>query len=128
MPPLPLDGVRVLDLSPLLPGPYATQLLSDLGAEVVKVERIGEGDPARGLRSIFLGVNRNKQSIAIDLKRQEGVEVVRRLAKTCDVALEGFRPGVVERLGVGYAALSAVNPALIYCSISESSEPIVLTI
>ena len=115
---LPLGGVRVLDLSAQLPGPYASQLLLDLGARVVKVERPGTGDRARSLPPIFLGVNRGKRSIAIDLKDRRGTSLVCRLAERSDVVLEGFRPGVADRLGVGYAALSEVNAALVYCSIS----------
>ena len=125
-PRLPLAGVRVLDLSRILSGPYCTMLLGDLGAEVVKVERPGTGDDTRqwgppfvgGESAYFLSVNRNKRSVVVDLTRPEGLEVVHRLARVSDVVVENFRPGVADRLGVGYAALSAVNPRLIYCSIS----------
>ena len=120
-----LDGIRVLDLSRLLPGGFGTGLLSDLGAEVVKVEQPGLGDYMRWLEP-RLGdesaaswvVDRGKRSIGVDLKSPRGVEVVRRLARTADAFVESFRPGVVDRLGVGYEALRAENPRLVYCSIS----------
>jgi crotonobetainyl-CoA:carnitine CoA-transferase CaiB-like acyl-CoA transferase len=113
-----LAGLKVLDLTALLPGPFATVLLADLGADVVKVEPPG-GDFARRMPvEMFRVANRNKRSIVVDLKRPEGVAVVERLAQWADVAAEGFRPGVVDRLGVGPERLRAVNPALIYCSIS----------
>lgn len=123
--PGPLEGVRVLDLTRLLPGAYATGLLGDLGADVIKLEQPGIGDPMRvyqpqiGEASAFTWiVDRNKRSIAIDLRKPRGVEVLLRLATDADVLVEGFRPGVADRLGVGYEAVSAVNPALVYCSIS----------
>ncbi len=113
-----LAGLKVLDLTALLPGPFATVMLADLGADVVKVEP-PIGDFARRMPvEMFRVANRNKRSLVVDLKKPEGVEVVERLAKWADVALEGFRPGVVDRLGVGPARLRTVNPALIYCSIS----------
>ena len=114
----PLRDVRVLDLSALLPGPFATLALADLGADVVKVEP-PSGDFARRMpSSLFAMANRNKRSLAIDLKRPDAAEVMRRLAGWADVAIEGFRPGVVDRLGVGPEALQGVNPRLIYCSLS----------
>jgi crotonobetainyl-CoA:carnitine CoA-transferase CaiB-like acyl-CoA transferase len=114
----PLKDVRVLDFSLLLPGPFATLALADLGADVVKVEPPG-GDFARHMpSSLFRMANRNKRSVILDLKRAEAGDVVRRLAQWADVAIEGFRPGVVERLGVGAGALRAHNPRLIYCSLS----------
>ncbi len=120
----PLDGVRVLDLSRVMAGPFCTMLLGDLGAEVIKVEP-PEGDDSRkfavtvnGESTYFLSVNRNKKSVVVDLKKPEGVEIVRRLAAVSDVVVENFRPGVAKRLGVDYASLSKVNPSLIYCSIS----------
>lgn len=121
-----LDGVRVLDLSRLLPGPYATQLLADAGADVVKVEAPGTGDPARelppptdrGVGRVFDAVNRGKRSVAIDLKRDRGTELFGRLAAGADVVLEGFRPGVADRLGVGYDDLGELNPSIVYCSLS----------
>jgi crotonobetainyl-CoA:carnitine CoA-transferase CaiB-like acyl-CoA transferase len=121
----PLDGLTVLDLSTQLSGPYCSMLLGDLGADVIKVERPGRGDDARafppfvnGQSAPFMTFNRNKRSLALDLKRPAGREVCLRLAARADVFLENFRPGAAERLGLGYAHLSAVNPRLIYCSIS----------
>jgi crotonobetainyl-CoA:carnitine CoA-transferase CaiB-like acyl-CoA transferase len=121
----PLEGVRILDLTRLLPGAFATALLGDLGAEVLKVEQPGIGDPMRayqpriGDSSAFTWiVDRNKRSIALNLRDVRGVEVVRRLARDVDAVIEGFRPGVADRLGIGYDALRAANPALVYCSIS----------
>jgi len=121
----PLNGTRVLDLTRVLAGPFATQLLVDLGAEVVKVERPGDGDETRHLPPLrdgeshyFLSVNRGKRSVVIDLKRPEGRELVLALAAVSDVLIENFRPGVIARLGLDYGRVSAVNPALVYCSIS----------
>jgi CoA:oxalate CoA-transferase len=114
----PLAGLRVLDLSELLPGPYATSLLADLGAEVVKVERPG-GDNARAIvPDMVEALNRGKRSICIDLKTEAGRAVLRQLAERSDVLVEGFRPGVTRRLGVDYDSLSALNPRLIYASVS----------
>ncbi|MFO0599149.1 MAG: CaiB/BaiF CoA-transferase family protein [Myxococcaceae bacterium] len=122
---LPLEGLKVLDLSRLLPGPYATLVLADLGAQVDKVEDPNGGDytrhmpPMKGdVSALFLGLNRNKRSVVVDLKSPEGVETLKKLAGHYDVLVETFRPGVMDRLGVGYEALAAVNPRLIYCSIS----------
>ena len=121
----PLTGVRVLDFSKVLAGPLCTQYLADLGAEVIKIEPVGAGDDTRrwppferGTGTVFMSVNRNKKSVAIDLKTAAGLEVCRRLAKACDVAVESFSPGVAERLGVGYDDLKEVNPRIVYCSIS----------
>jgi crotonobetainyl-CoA:carnitine CoA-transferase CaiB-like acyl-CoA transferase len=118
--------VRVLDLSRVLAGPYCTMLLSDLGAEVVKIERPGAGDETRswgppfagGEAAYFLAVNRGKRSVAVDLARPEGREIVLRLARWADVVVENFRAGAAERLGVGYEELSRENPALVCCSIT----------
>lgn len=122
---LPLSGIRVLDLSRLLPGPYATLVLTDLGAAVDKVEDPQGGDYTRQLpprigdeSALFYGLNRNKRSVALDLKSLDGVEALKRLARSYDVLVESFRPGVMHRLGLSYQALSAENPRLIYCSIS----------
>ena len=121
----PLAGLRVLDLTRLLPGPVATRHLADLGADVVKIEDTGEGDYARtmGARpgetsTLFKLLNRNKRALRLDLKRPEGVAVLRRLTLSADVLVEGFRPGVMDRLGLGYETLSALNPRLVFCSIS----------
>jgi crotonobetainyl-CoA:carnitine CoA-transferase CaiB-like acyl-CoA transferase len=124
--PGPLNGIRVLDLTRVLAGPYCTMFLGDLGAEVVKVEQPGVGDDTRGWgppfaggeSAYFLCVNRNKKSIAIDLKSAEGVEILRRLAAAADVVIENFRPGTMERLGLGEQELRRVNPRLIYASLS----------
>jgi formyl-CoA transferase/CoA:oxalate CoA-transferase len=121
------EGVRVLDLSRMLAGPYGSMLLADMGAEVVKVEEPDGGDPMRvmgppflpgGESAYFLSINRNKQSIALDLTRPAGRDVFLDLAAHADVVWENFRPGVMPRLGLGYAALAAVNPRLVVCSIS----------
>ena len=114
--PNPLAGVRVLDLTRLLPGPFATQQLADLGADVIKVEDTGAGDYANaGVRAL---VNRHKRAIRIDLKNPQGLATLLRLCRDADVLVEGFRPGVMERLGAGYGAVIAVNPRIVYCSIS----------
>jgi len=114
----PLAGIRVADFSLLLPGPFATVILGDLGADVVKVEP-PQGDFARKMPvAMFRMANRNKRSVTLDLKHADAGDVVARLAGWADVAIEGFRPGVADRIGIGYAALSAVNPGLVYCSIS----------
>ena len=114
----PLEGVRVLDFSLLLPGPFATLTLADLGADVVKIEP-PTGDFARRIPfAMFRMANRNKRSVALDLKHPAAKRVVARLAAWADVAIEGFRPGVAERLGIGPKALAAINPRLIYCSLS----------
>jgi crotonobetainyl-CoA:carnitine CoA-transferase CaiB-like acyl-CoA transferase len=120
-----LDGIRVLDLSRMLPGPYASMMLADLGAEVIKVEEPGAGDPTRHSRpmigresAIFLQVNRNKKSLAIDLKTADGRDIFLKLAARADLVLEQFRPGVVDRLGVGYQSVSELNPRIVYCSLT----------
>jgi crotonobetainyl-CoA:carnitine CoA-transferase CaiB-like acyl-CoA transferase len=122
-----LDGLRIADFSRVLAGPYATMLLADLGADVVKVERPGTGDETRawsppadedGTSTYFLGVNRNKRSVALDLTTADGLEQARALVAESDVLVENFRPGTMERLGLGPAELRARHPALIYCSIS----------
>ncbi len=121
----PLAGIRVLDFSKVLAGPLCTQYLADLGADVIKVEPCHHGDDTRswppfrgGEGTIFLAVNRNKRSLAVDLKSPEGLAIARRLAADSDIVVESFGPGVADRLGIGHAALRALNPALIYCSIS----------
>jgi CoA:oxalate CoA-transferase len=116
--PSALEGTTVLDLTQQLPGPYATLLLASLGARVIKVEP-PTGDFARTLDpAMFANVNAGKQSVVLDLKRPEGQEALRRLAADSEVFVEGFRPGVADRLGAGYAELSAVRPDIVYCSIS----------
>jgi crotonobetainyl-CoA:carnitine CoA-transferase CaiB-like acyl-CoA transferase len=120
-----MDGVRVLDLSIALTGPYAAALLADQGATVVKIERPGIGDIARwvgvsvnGMSSLFLVCNRGKRSIALDLHTPEGVDILHRLAAQSDVLIQNFRPGVTDHLGVGYDDIRAVNPGIVYASLS----------
>ncbi|RJQ75209.1 MAG: CoA transferase [Desulfobacteraceae bacterium] len=113
-----LDGITVLEMALQYPGPYCSTLLAGLGAEVIKVEMPGTGDAARRRPAFFDAINRSKSSIALDLKRAGGKEILYRLIQRCDVVTEGFRPGVAARLGIGYATLSAMNPRLIYCSIT----------
>jgi alpha-methylacyl-CoA racemase len=124
--PLPLGGIRVLDLSRLLPGAYASQMLADFGADVIKVEEPGSGDYGRfmpphgpgGMSLYFTAINRNKRSITLNLKSAQGREVFLRLVRQADVLLESFCPGVLERLGLGYEQLKEVAPGLVYCAIS----------
>jgi crotonobetainyl-CoA:carnitine CoA-transferase CaiB-like acyl-CoA transferase len=130
---LPLSDIRILDLTRLLPGPFCSQILADFGAEVIKVEDTGMGDyirlappfhegeeaKAEGTASaLFLSLNRNKQSIRLDLKSDDGRNAFLRLVESADVVLEGFRPGVMDRLGVGYETLRQINPGVVFCSIS----------
>jgi len=125
-PRLPLEGIKVLDLSRVLAGPWATMSLADLGAEVWKIENIDGGDDTRawsvpsykGVSTYYLCANRGKQSIALDMKSPEGLAIVRELAAKADIVVENFRSGTADRLGVGFQELSASNPRLIYCSIS----------
>lgn len=121
---MPLDGIRVLDLTRLLPGAVATMMLADLGADVIKIEDPNGGDYARwmspqiGENSAFFNVNnRNKRSIIIDLKSQDGPDTLRRLVATADVLIEGFRPGVLAKFGCDYESLRVVNPRLVYCGL-----------
>ena len=122
----PLAGLKVLDFSTLLPGPYATQLLADMGAEVLRVEAFGRADLARnmppfvtkGISAIHATLNRNKQSLGLNLKKPEAVNIVRQLVEEYDVVIEQFRPGVMQRFGLGYDDLKAINPKVIYCSIT----------
>lgn len=120
-----LEGINVLDLSRLLPGPFLTMILADMGADVVKVEAPGIGDylrpmhPAKhGMSGRFLALNRNKRSLVLDLKSEDGRDALLRMAERADVIVESFRPGVMDRLGIGYQALRARNPRLVLCSIS----------
>ncbi|MCC6622172.1 MAG: CoA transferase [Deltaproteobacteria bacterium] len=130
----PLSGVRVIDLSRLLPGPYASLVLADMGAEVIKIEAPDGGDYLRWMPPLtdgagpggggakvswaFFSLNSGKRSLAVDLKRPEGAEVLRRLVAQADVLIESFRPGVMDRLGLGYDVLAALNPRLVYCAIT----------
>ena len=123
---LPLAGVRVVDLTRVLTGPYCTMMLADMGADVVKIEQPGKGDDTRhwgppftnGDANYYLSINRNKRSIALDLKSEQGKEVVWKLVETADVLIENFSPGTVGRLGFDYEAVAARRPEIVYCSIS----------
>jgi len=118
-----LEGIRVLDLSRVIAGPYCATLLGDLGADVIKLERPGRGDDLRswrgaGMSAAFAAINRNKRSIAVELQHPEGARLAFELARRADVVVENFLPGVAERLGVGYAALRAANPGVVYASVT----------
>ncbi|HEX6109694.1 MAG TPA: CaiB/BaiF CoA-transferase family protein [Ktedonobacteraceae bacterium] len=123
---LPLSGVRVLDLSRLLPGAYASQMLADYGADVIKIEEPGSGDYGRfmppqlagGMSLYFVAINRNKRSMTLNLKAPEGREIFLRMVRQADVVLESFRPGVMDRLGLGYEQLKEAHPGIVYCAIS----------
>ena len=121
-----LEGIRVIDFTQAMAAPFGTMNLADMGADVIKIEPPGTGEPTRELSSVnqnghsatFMTMNRSKRGLTVDLKRPEGVELVKRLARTSDVFVQNYRPGVAERLGLGYEALSAENPRLVYCSVS----------
>lgn len=122
---LPLEGIKILDLSTMLPGPFCTMILADFGAEVIKIEAVKGGDLFRGAKPMlqdtggaFFQVNRNKKSISLNLKSEEGREIFYKLAKDADVVIEQYRPGVVEKLGVDYNTIKAINPKVVYCSLS----------
>ena len=123
------EGIRIADFTRVLSGPFATYQLGLLGAEVIKIEAPGKGDIARrmldpagfgkgSLSPMFAGVNANKRSIAVDLKRPEGQAVAKRIVEQADVLVQNFRPGVIDRLGFGYQAAKALRPDIIYCSVS----------
>jgi formyl-CoA transferase len=122
----PLHGTRVVDLTRALAGPYCTLLLGDIGADVVKIEQPGSGDETRqwgppfieGESSYFMSVNRNKRSVTLDLKSDQGIDALRRLTRTADVLVENFRPGTMDRLGLSYEQAGQLNPSLVYCSVS----------
>ena len=125
--PLPLAGVRVLDISQVMAGPYACMLLADLGADVIKIEPPGSGDQTRGAMGFkmkgpdsmgFLNMNRNKRSVALNLKTDAGRELLLRMVKDADILIENYRPGAMTRLGLGYEVLKEINPRLVYTSIS----------
>ena len=124
--PLALEGMKIIDCSQVLAGPFCTMLLADMGADVIKIEKPAGGDDTRhmgppfvsGESAAFLAMNRNKRSIVLDFKQKSGVEAARRLASDADVMIENYRAGTIDRLGLGYEEMSAANPALIYCSIS----------
>jgi len=122
--PLALDGIRVIDLSRVIAGPWCGALLGDLGADVIKVEDTGAGDESRtwpphqdGESAAYLLFNRNKRGMTLDLKSPEGVEIVKKLVAESDVLIENFRTGTMESFGLGYDVLSAINPRLVYCSV-----------
>ena len=121
----PLSGIRIIDLTRVVAGPFCTMMLGDMGAEVLKIEEPKHGDDSRawapfieGSGSFFLALNRSKKSVALDLKTEEGAGVLTRLIESADVLIENFRPGSLAELGFDYAAVSALNPRIIYCSIS----------
>jgi crotonobetainyl-CoA:carnitine CoA-transferase CaiB-like acyl-CoA transferase len=125
----PLAGIRVLDLTRVLAGPFCAMMLGDMGAEVIKVEEPGKGDDTRswppfveGESTYFMSVNRNKQSVTLNLKAPEGRKIFQALARKSDVLLENFRPGTMDKLGFGYKALARLNPRLVYCSVSGFGE------
>ena len=120
-----LSGIKVLDLSRLLPGPYCSLMMADYGAEVIKIEEPGLGDYIRwrkpainGIGARHLTVNRNKKSIELNLKSEEGKEIFKKMAESADVILESFRPGVMDRLGIGYDEISKLNEGIVYCSLT----------
>jgi crotonobetainyl-CoA:carnitine CoA-transferase CaiB-like acyl-CoA transferase len=123
----PLEGIRVLDLTRVLAGPFSTMILGDLGAEIIKIENPGSGDDTRqwgppfiaGESAYFLSLNRNKRSLTLDLSTMEGCEILYQLAEKCDVLVENFRPGVTEKLHADYPTISKRNPRIIYCSITS---------
>ncbi len=125
-----LTGMKILDLSRVLAGPYCTMILGDLGAEVIKVEAPGGSDETRnwgppfqnGVSAYFLSVNRNKQSVTVDLKTTEGIAVIKKLVAESDVVVSNFKTGTMERLGIGYEILSVINPQIVYCSITGFGE------
>ena len=123
---LPLQGIKVIDFSQILAGPFCTMLLADMGADVVKIEKPNGGDDTRrygppfieGESAAFLTLNRNKRSIVLDLKSEQGISIVRRMLEDADVMIHNFRPGVVDRMGLAYEDVSALNPAIVYCTVS----------
>lgn len=122
---MPLTGIRVLDLTRIISGPYCTSILADMGAEVIKIEPPGEGDPIRrqgvvkdGLSWYFANYNRNKRSVTLDLYSAEGKDILRQLIPRCDVVIENYRPGIMEKMGFGDEALKALRPDIIHCSIN----------
>src|SRR5438067_13488477 len=122
----PLTGIRAVDLTRALAGPYCTLMLGDMGADVIKIELPGSGDETRqwgppfvnGESSYFMSVNRNKRSVVLDLKSDFGIDALKRLVRTADVLVENFRPGTMDRLGLSYEQAETLNPSLIFCSVS----------
>jgi formyl-CoA transferase len=122
---LPLSGIRVLDLTNVLAGPYCSMVLGDMGAQVIKIENADKGDTSRsfepqvnGESYCFAVLNRNKKSIALNLKEPDGLKIALTLASKADIILENFRPGVIQRMGLGYASVKELNPSVIYASMS----------
>ncbi|KKK49071.1 hypothetical protein LCGC14_3138770, partial [marine sediment metagenome] len=121
-----LEGIKVLDLTRALVGPYCTMMLADMGAEVIKLEKPGKGDDSRsygppfveGESAYFMSVNRNKKSLILNMKSERSTEIIHRLIKQSDVLVENFRPGVMKRLGLGFQRVKEMNSQIIYCSIS----------
>ncbi len=132
MPALPLSGIKVIDMTRVLAGPIAGQMLGDLGAEVIKIERPGTGDDSRAFgppylndpeggrhdNSFYLCANRNKKSVTVNVAKPEGQEIVRELVKTADVLLENYKVGDLKRYGLDYDAIKAINPRIVYCSVT----------
>lgn len=124
--PLPLDGIRVLDFTQILAGPFCTMLLGDMGADVIKIEKPNGGDDTRrygppfinGESAAFMGLNRNKRSIVLDLKSPEGIAIARHMLEEADVMIQNFRPGAMNRIGLGYEDVKKENPGIIYCTVS----------
>ena len=121
----PLDGIRVIDLTRVVAGPFCTMMLGDMGAEVLKIEEPEHGDDTRGWApfidgsgSFYLALNRSKKSVALNLKTPEGAATLRRLLSSADVLVENSRPGSLAQLGFGFADVAALNPRLVYCSIT----------
>ncbi|WP_422447587.1 CaiB/BaiF CoA transferase family protein [Thermoanaerobacterium sp. DL9XJH110] len=121
----PLEGIKVLDLSRVLAGPFATMILGDLGAEIIKIEIPGVGDDSRSFgpfikneSAYFMSINRNKKSMTLNLKKKEGVDILKKLVKEADVIVENFRPGTMDKLGIGYDVLKEINPRIIYAACS----------
>ena len=126
--PAALDGLRVIDLTRVVAGPLCAQMLGDLGADVAKVERRGDGDDLRALgppfvpgsedSTYFVALNRNKRSVSVDFSKPEGAAILKRMAAKADVLIENFRPGTLARYGLGYEDLKKVNPRIVYCSVT----------
>src|SRR3990172_10956094 len=121
----PLDGLKILDFTYLLPGPYGTMLLADMGADIIKVENCESPDIMRlmppyvdDMSAVYAHVNRGKKSLSLNLKKPEALEIIQRLVREYDVIIEQFRPGTMDRLGIGYEHLAKINPSVIYCSIT----------
>ena len=122
----PLEGIKVIELGHIMAGPVCGRMLADMGADVIKVERVPDGDPSRsfvppeidGESAAFMMLNRNKRGIAVDIKRPEGLTLVRRLIRGADVVIENYRTGTLDRLGLGYDSVKENNPGLVWCEIS----------